>query len=364
MRNPLRSNASRTLVSQILVIVALGVISFLVGAVAVLIAGESPVQAYLELFRGAFGTRSNFAATVARSIPIIVTGVGAAVAFKAGFFNLGVEGQMVMGALASAVVADWLRAWPPVVLFPVVVLSGCLAGGLWALPSAWWESRLKVPLLLTTLLMNYVANLFASYLANFPLRDLSGGAAVPQTRMIPDGIHLGVALSGTRLHWGFIVLLVLPFAAYWLLRRTVLGYGMRMSGYNPRFAEYGGINMHAMILITMFISGAIGGLAGTIHTLGVDFRFIDGAIVRSGHAWDGFIAALLALAEPIPILGTGFFLAVLEVGAAGMQRNTNVPLQLADVVQAVIIFMIAVRLKFFDLIRQAVERLGQEPETA
>lgn len=364
MRNPFSSDATRAVISQFTVIILLGIISFLVGAIAVLIAGESPVGAYLELFKGAFGTRSNFAATVARSIPIIVTGVAAAVAFKAGYFNLGVEGQMVMGALASAVVADWLRDLPPFVLFPIVVASGCLAGGLWALPSAWWQSRLQVPLLLTTLLMNYIATLFASYLVNFPLRDLSGGAAVPQTVMIPEAIRMGIALPGTRLHWGFLVALILPFAAHWLLRRTVLGYGMRMSGYNPGFAEYGGINMHATILITMFISGAIGGLAGTINTLGVDFRFIDGAIVRSGHAWDGFIAALLALAEPIPILGTGFFLAVLEVGAAGMQRNTSVPLQLADVVQAVIIFMIAVRLKVFDLVKQAIERFHKEPETA
>ena len=225
------------------------------------------------------------------------------------------------------------------------MLGGCLAGGLWALPPAWWEVQFKIPLVITTLLLNYVASLFTSYLVVYPLRDMSGGAAVAQTVMVAENLQLPILVAGTRLHAGVLVLLVLPFAAAWLLRRTVLGYNMRMSGLNPSFAEYGGIAMRRMTLLTMFLSGAIGGLAGVIHILGVDYRFIVGSLVTPGYAWTGFIAALLALSNPLYIVGTGLFLTALKVGATGMQRNTNVPLQLADVVQASIIFMIAMRPK-------------------
>lgn len=345
-----RPSALRGILVAVLVPVVLGLLALIVGAVAVLIARESPLVAYGELLKGALGSQTNIAATITRSIPIIVVGIGASVAFKAGLLNLGLEGQMVLGAMAAAVTADRLRGLPPVLLLPLTILAGCVAGGLWAVPPGWWQVRLRIPLLVTTLLLNYVAVLLTSYLAAVPFRDLSGGGAVAQTVMIPDGIQLPVLLRGTRLHAGVIVLFVLPLATAWLLRQTVLGYNMRMSGANPRFAEYGGVNMPAMTLLSMFISGAVAGLAGTIQVLGIDFRFISGAITTPGYAWSGFIAALLALSNPIAVVATGLFLGGLTVGAAGMQRNTTVPLQLADVVQATIIFMIAVRGKVAELV--------------
>jgi simple sugar transport system permease protein len=344
----------RNLLVPIVAFVILIVIALLIGAIAVAITGKSPLLAIQELIQGAAGTRTNIAATITRSIPIIVCGIGAAIGFKAGLFNLGLEGQMVMGALAGATAANFFRSLPAPLLLPLTLVCGCLAGGLWALPPAWWETRFKVPLLITTLLLNYIAILFASYLVNFPLRDVSGGAAVAQTVMIPEGIRFGIILPGTRLHAGVIVLVMLPILVAWFFRRTSTGYSLRMSGLNADFAGYGGINTSRMTLLAMFASGATAGLAGVIQVLAVDFRYIDNALTAPGFAWAGFIAAILAVSNPLTIVATGLFLAALKVGAAGMQRNTQIPLQIADVVQAVIIFMVAVRLKIGELVKRVI----------
>jgi simple sugar transport system permease protein len=344
--------ALRGFLPQALVFLVLMLFAFLVGALVVALTGASPLLAARELVQGTLGTRTNLAATVTRSIPIIVNGIAAAIGFKAGLFNLGLEGQMVMGALAGAVVATTFPNWPPALLLPCVFIVGCAAGGLWALLPAWWQNRFKVPLLVTTLLLNYIAALFASYLVNFPLRDLARGGAVAQTAMIPEGIRLPIIVQGTRLHAGVVVLVILPLLVAWFFRRTSLGYNLRMTGFNPTFAQYGGISMPRMVLLAMFLSGATAGLAGVIQVLGVDFRYIDNALVTPGFAWTGFIAAILAASNPVLIVGTGLFLAALKVGAAGMQRNTQIPLQIADVVQAVIIFMVAIRLRVGQYVRR------------
>jgi len=345
---------TRRFITPLLTVLIVVVLALMIGAIAVLIAGKSPFLAIQELIQGAVGTRNNLAATVTRSIPIIITGIGAAVAFKAGQFNLGLEGQMVIGALVAAIVANIFRDLPPILLLPLIILSGCLAGGLFALPAAWWQISFKVPLLITTLLLNYIADLFASYLVNYPLRDLSGGAAVPQTVMIPEAVRLGIIVPGTRLHAGVIVLFILPLVVAWFFQRTSTGYSLRMVGLNPNFAAYGGINMPRMTLLAMFASGAIAGLAGTIQVLGVDFRFIDNSLTAPGIAWTGFIAAILSGSSPLGIVTAGLFLAGLKVGAAGMQRNTQIPLQIADIVQAGIIFMAAIRLKIGDWVKRIV----------
>ncbi len=347
--------STRRFITPLLTILIVVVLALTIGAVAVLITGKSPLLAIQELIQGAIGTRNNLAATVTRSIPIIITGIGAAVAFKSGQFNLGLEGQMVIGALTAAIVANIFRDLSPILLFPLIIVSGCVAGGLFALPPAWWQIRFKVPLLITTLLLNYIADLFASYLVNYPLRDLSGGAAVAQTVMIPEGVRLGIIVQGTRLHAGVIVLFILPLLVAWFFRRTSTGYSLRMVGLNPNFAAYGGINMPRMTLLAMFTSGAIAGLAGTVQVLGVDFRFIDNSLTAPGIAWTGFIAAILAGSSPMGIVTAGLFLAGLKVGAAGMQRNTQIPLQIADIVQAGIIFMAAIRLKIGDWVKRIIE---------
>ena len=161
----------------------------------------------------------------------------------------------------------------------------------------WLQVRLGVPMLITTLLLNYVGALFAAWVVTYPLRDLAAGG-VAQTVAIPDAAQLPDLAPGGRLHLGVLVILVLPLVAWWLQRRTVVGYELRMVGHNRGFADYGGVDGRR-VLLTMLLSGAICGLAGALVVLGVNHRYIDGVITTPGWAWSGFTAAILTGADPV-----------------------------------------------------------------
>lgn len=330
-------------------------IGLALGAVAVIAAGEDPVTAYAALVAGAVGSGGNLAATILRAVPIAVAGVGIAVALRAGALNLGGEGQMIAGGLASAVAALATAGAPAPFGLVAALAAGCLAGAGWALLPAILETRLEVPILITTLLLNYIAALFAAWVVTYPLRDPTAGAAVAATAMIPEAARLPLLVSGTRLHVGALVVVVLPLLAAWAFARTVLGYELRMLGANRLFAAYGGVDVGRRIVAAMLLSGAICGLAGTMLVVGVNHRYIDTLITTGGFAWSGFIAAILALSSPVLTVVAAVFLGGLQVGAAGMARNTEVPLQLVDVVQAAIILVVAVR----PAIRRALARAAR-----
>jgi len=336
----LRLDPRQLLAAVAVPLIAIG-LAILLGAVAILVAGEDVLTAYGALVSGAIGSPQNLAATVVRSIPIVVAGIGIGLAFRAGALNLGAEGQMILGGLGAAVTALALPGLP-FPLAPIVALvGGCLAGAAWVLLPGLLDIRLGVPMLITTLLLNYVGALFAAWAVTYPLRDVAAGG-VAQTRVIPDAAWLP-ALPGVRLHLGVVAILVLPFLVRWFLSRTVAGFEFRMVGHNRLFAEYGGIAAARRVLWATLLSGAICGLAGAIVVLGVNHRFIDGIFTTSGWAWSGFTAAVLTAANPVATLFAGLFLGGLEVGAAGMARSTDVPLQLVDVVQATIILVVAIR---------------------
>jgi simple sugar transport system permease protein len=337
-RSP-RVTRAATLLLVPLAAVGLGL---LVGAVIIVLTGGSPLEAYGQLIRGAIGTPANLSATLARGLPVVVVGVGLAIAFRAGALNLGGEGQMIMAAVTTAVVAGWVGDLPAPLAVLLAAAAGALAGAAWALGPTLLQIRFEVPLLISTLLLNYIAALLGAWLVSYPLREAGGGAA--QTATIPDVTQLPYLVPGGRLHAGVLLLVLLPIGAWWLLGRTVAGYEMRMTGLNAAFSEYGGVNGRRTLLRAMLLSGAVCGLAGAMLVLGVHHRYIDGSITAPGYAWTGFTAMLLAGGDPLGTLISGLFLAGLDTGAAGMERNTDIPLQVVDVVQACIILMISIRL--------------------
>jgi simple sugar transport system permease protein len=312
-----------------------------IGGLVVIVTGADPVGAGEALLHGALGTQNNVVATLLRAIPIAVSGVGIAIALRAGALNLGGEGQMVLGSVGCAVAATSFSGLPGPLAVALSLIVGSVVGALWAMLPALLEVGLQIPILITSLLFNYVASLFAAWLASYPLRDLSGGAAMAQTPMIPESEWLPNILPGTRLHAGIVVLVVLPLVVAWFFRRTVAGYEMRILGANHRFARYGGVDVNRRVVLAMLLSGATCGLAGSLLVLGLNHRHIDGFINQAGFAWSGFIAAILTAASPILTVVAGTFLAALQVGAAGMARTTTIPLQVVDVVQATIILVVA-----------------------
>lgn len=319
--------------------------AILIGGVIIAIMGFNPFQAYWEMFKGAFFGKNmtNLASTLNRAMPIVGMGLTAAVAFRAGFFNLGGEGQMVLGGVTAALVALNLPMLGRLGL-PAALLSAAVVGGLFAVLAAFFQFRFNVPLLISTLLLNYPARYFASYLVTHPFRDIPSG--MNQSYMIPAGARFPLLVTGTQLHAGIFLTLALVIAAVWVIQRTVPGFEMRIAGQNPRFAVYSGINLRGLGYRVMFISGAIGGLVGAIEVLGVHYRFIDDSLTSPLYAWTGVMTALLSGSNPLGVLLAGSFFSAIQTGGFGMERGSEVPRELARVVQALIIMLVAARSSF------------------
>jgi simple sugar transport system permease protein len=201
-----------------------------------------------------------------------------------------------------------------------------------------------VPILVSSLLLNFIATGFVSYMINFPMLEVGGARS--QTAMIAEASRLPrLAASGT-LHSGLFLIAAVFVAVTFVLRRTVSGYELRMFGANRDFAVAGGINPARLTLVTMFASGAIAGLVGAIQVLGFHYRLIQGALTGPGFAWTGVMAAILAGNDPVGVVVSSLFFAAVDTGASGMERATNVPFELSFILQAIIILLVASRAAF------------------
>lgn len=328
-----------------------------IGSIVVMLQGQNLFSAYAALVRGAFGDQLAITQTLTRAAPIVITGVGVALAFKSGLFNLGGEGQFVLGALVAAITAIYLPM-PPLVASLVAIAAGMLAAGLWAGFAGLLEARFGVSLLIVTLLQNYIAVLFAGYLVAAPLRDRTGQGALNQTRTVPENAMLGNLIPGVALHFGLVLGLLAVAGVAFFLSRSVKGFELRMQGLNALFARYSGINTARQTVLAMFLSGSIIGLAGSVETLGVHHRYIEGALTAPQYAWTGLIAALIANSNPWGTLVAGVLLSALQTGATGMELSTGVPYQLSSIIQAVIIIFVAARYGIGPLVARLRERRG------
>jgi simple sugar transport system permease protein len=266
-------------------------------------------------------------------------GLAAAVAFRAGRFNIGGEGQLILGAVTSALIGLYLPL-PGWLTLIFALLGGAVVGGAYAWLAAWLDDRFQVPLLISSLLSIYPARLMASYLVSHPLRDQASG--LTQTLRLEPAVTLPKVV-GTRLGSGLIVIVGLVVLAHWFMYRTRSGYRLRMTGSNVRFADYGGIDTGRLGTRVVFVSGAIAGLVGALQVVGVHHRYIDGSLTQPLYAWIGIMVALLAGSRPMGVLLAGVFFAAVQTGGFGMERATDVPREISQVLQALIILLIAAR---------------------
>ena len=325
---------------QPVVAVLLGLIT---GAFAIVAVGGSVIETYIVMWEGAFGNLYFITATLARATPILFIALGVAFAFRAGVFNLGAEGQMVLGAVFAALTAIYLPG-AGITKMLGAILVGALVGGLWSLFAGWMETKFRIQLIISTLLLNYIAVLFASYLVSEPFQDQSGSAALAQTVMLDQTAWVPKLLQGMSIHWGFFVALLLAVLLFLVFRFTKAGYEVTIIGLNPLFARYGGVKQKKVLLISMITSGGLAGLAGAFEVLGSQYRYVEGALTVPGYAWTGLMAALLAKSNPLGAIVASVLLAALQTGAMGVERNTEVPLEISSIVQAVLILFISAKL--------------------
>ncbi|MGH4030736.1 ABC transporter permease [Actinomycetota bacterium Odt1-20B] len=314
--------------------------ALVVGTVFLVGNGADPLGAYRSVVTGALGP-DGIGATLTTATSVLGLAVALALPLRAGLLNLGGDGQLVLGGIAAAATGLYVPLPAPLAVV-AALLAGMLAGAAYAALAAFCQNRFGVPLLISSLLLGYPAMSFASYLARFPLKE--PGSSLPQTRRLPDGVHLP-AFGSSTVTVG--LLLVVAAAAVFVVTdaRTATGYEIRMTGLNPRFTAYAGVDGPRLTLRLMALSGAVAGLVGAIGVLSFPYRFIDGSLTAPGHTWTGLTAALLASAAPLGTALAAVFFAALEVGGLAMERATDVPRELTQVLQAVVIVFLAARLR-------------------
>jgi len=308
-------------------------------AVLIAWAGESAIQAYALLFKGALGSRFAITETLTRATPMILTGLAAAIAFRAKLWNIGGEGQFYAGALMATWLGTGAITLPPVLMVPFLLLAGALAGGLLLLVPALLKNKLGVDEVVTTLLLNFVVLLFVNYLVEGPLRDPMSMGWPQAAPIIDEGVLPGL-VSKSRVHLGLIVALLAAGAAWFLMRFTVWGYEIRAVGHNAAAAAFAGIAVNRTVIMTALISGGLAGLAGVGEVAGTKgYLTLD---LSPGFGYAGIAVAMLAALHPLAVILSALFLAAIYVGADSMSRALNVPTYIADVIVATSILTVLV----------------------
>lgn len=336
--------------------------ALVVGAVIILIVGGNPIAAYLGLFQGALGSARALSETTVWATPYIFAGLAVALAFKGGLFNIGAEGQLAFGAVASAWVGyklpELLRVNLPTVLhLPLAVGAGMLAGGLWGAIPGWLKARTGAHEVINTIMMNYIALNLTSFLLNGPMKDPNPINVSARTPQIAESARFPSIFPGFRLHWGFILALGVAALVWWVLRKTTLGFDIRTSGANPDAARYAGVNVRRTIVVSMLLSGMLAGLAGAIEVTGLNYRHELGFAV--GYGFDAIAIALLGKNHPLGVVLASLLFGALRNGATRMQFLTQIPVDVISVIQALILLFVAadVIIRWIYRIRAPEERL-------
>jgi simple sugar transport system permease protein len=293
--------------------------------------GSPILQAYGVLLKGAIGSGFALSETLARATPLLLTGLAAAVAFRANLWNIGGEGQFYAGALAATLVGSGGIVLPPFLMMPMILLSGALAGGVLLLIPALLKVRLQVDEVVTTLLLNFIMLLWVSYLLEGPLKDpLSLGW--PQAKPIIEPAVLPQLVERTRVHSGILIALLAAVLLWGVNRFTIWGYEMKAVGVNEQAAHFAGIPVGRVALYTALISGGLAGLAGVSEVAGLKgYLTLD---LSPGFGYTGIVVAMLAQLHPLGVIAAALFIAGIYVGADTMSRSLGVPTYLADVIVA------------------------------
>ncbi|HET8622785.1 MAG TPA: ABC transporter permease [Gemmatimonadales bacterium] len=317
---------------RVAVAALLGAVAFLAFLLA--LAGYDAAAALAAMARGAFGSWYAFtSATLVRAVPLTVIGLGICIAFRAGVFNIGAEGQFYAGAIAATAIGLHVATLPPSLAIAAVWLAASVAGLAWASLPAWLKHRFGVLEVISTLLLNFVAEALVSWAVQGPLQESKG--IYPQSDPIAAGARLPL-LPGTRLHLGFAAAVLLACGLAYLMRRTWWGFALTACGAGPRVAEVvGRIRVSRTTAVALLISGALAGLAGGIEVSGVSYALFQN--LSPGYGFSGIAVALLGRLDPLAVLVAGILFGALEAGAGAMQREAGVPAVLVYVVEAVVI---------------------------
>jgi ABC-type uncharacterized transport system permease subunit len=328
--------------ARIVIPIAAVVATLILSAIPILIAGGELFKSYFYLFYGALGTRFNLLETFVKASPLLLTGLAVAFAFRAKFWNIGAEGQLLAGALAATALGISLKSVPSFTVLPTVIAAGFLAGGLWAFIPAILKTKLKVDDVVSSLLLNYVMIHIMGALLFGPLQQ--PGSSWPRSSEIIAAAKYPILLARSRFHLGVLISLLAMLVIWFINGKTTFGYQNKAVGVNLRAARFGGIHTNAVILWTALVSGGLAGLAGVGELCALQYRLIMD--ISPGYGYSGIVIAMLGNLHPVGVLFASLFFSIIIVGAQTMSRMTGVPVYIAEVIQGMALMIMLIFLLF------------------
>jgi ABC-type uncharacterized transport system permease subunit len=313
-------------------------VALLVGAIFILVFGDDPITAYRALFNGAFGDRRSIAETLVATTPFIFGGLAFAAAARAGMFNIGIEGQLMMGGLACGLLGAYDLGLPRVVFLPLGLATAALAGALWgALPGV-LKARTGAHEVITTIMLNYIAFRTNTYVMTGTESWLPINPGLQATNKVQPEARLPNILSGTRLHAGIILAVIAAVVLWYVLFRTTFGYKVRTVGLSRGAASYAGIKWGLTITLAMAVSGGMAGLAGAGEALGLQGRHYAGP---PGYGFTSIAVGLVGRNHPIGVIFAGLLFGILRSGANEMQNQVGTSKELVQVLQGLVILSVS-----------------------
>ena len=333
------ARSRRNIVAQILIPVVAVLMSLATGALLLRAVGADPISAYRSMFKAAFGSAFSTSITIGKTIPRLLAGLGIALALRAGLWNIGAEGQIYVGAVASTAVVLSAPRLPFPIMLVVALLAGCLAGAVWgAIPGVLRATR-GISEVITSLMLVYVAIQLTNYLLEGPW--VVEHSTFPSTDLFPSNMLLPIIWRGTLLNAGAVIAVLAVLFAWLLSSRSTFGLGLRAIGGSEQASRFAGVNVKRLIVASMAVSGAFAGLAGSIEVLGIRGRLLEG--FSPGYGFEAIAIALIGRLQPVGILLAALLFGALDAGAAGLLTSgRGVPASIVQITEAMAVVYVLV----------------------
>ena len=313
-------------------------VALLIGAGILALTGHDPLTAYKALLGGAFSNGRHIGDMLEYAMVLCLCGLACDIGSRVGIFNVGGEGQLLLGAIFAAQTGVWLKAASPWIAIPAAALMAMAVGGFYAFIPGVLKVKLKVNEVITTIMLNSVAVFLCQFLATGPWKNANKNI-VAGTENLPSGFWFQKLVPGSNLSSAIIAAAIMTFLVWYILQKTSKGYEMRLTGDNPRFAGYAGMKTDRIVLVTMILSDMMCGLVGMFRVYGAEH--IYKSTVSNEYYFEGLMVAMIAQYQPVPTVIISLIFAVLKIGAMGMETAAGVPKQLYLIIQTIVIFCMA-----------------------
>ncbi len=312
-------------------------LTVLAGFLLFALMGYDPLETLYHFFISPISTRYGIAELIVKATPLVLIGVGLAIGFRAGVWNIGAEGQLTLGAIFGGGLAIWFHESESLLLLPAMLVFGALGGALWAAIPAFLKTRFNVNEILTSLMLTYVATLLLSALVHGPWRD-PDGYNFPESRLFPDAGIMPILLDGTRLHLGALLAVIAVGAIWFMLSKTLLGFQVKVVGAAPRAARFAGFSDKRMVWFCMLLAGGLAGLAGLGEVAGPIGQLVPA--ISPGYGFTAIIVAFLGRLHPLGVLFAGLLMALSYLGGENAQIAVGLPTAATGVFQGMLLFFV------------------------